>query len=362
LNRYECHVAASGYLNRELFPHPAVHLIDSEKWLTHRLLQVRHLLTRFEWPDVRRIEAAGIARVVRETAPQLVHVHFLWNLGVVADLAAQQGIPLVVTAHGTDVHRALADEGYRHRVQENLQHVALIIAVSEYIAERLREIGCSDAKIRMLHLGAPIPAAKAQVAPKDGQVRVLCVAAFRKMKGHKYLLEAFAQALERESRLFLTLVGDGELRHEIERQVLELGIREKVKLTGHAPPEEVREIMVRSHIYAQHSVHVEDIRPGGGLRVQEEGLSISMAEAASFGLPMVATRSGGLGEICLDGETGYLVDERDVSAMADRIVELAQSAETAQRMGANARLLAEREFDSEAQLSKIEDLYDEMLA
>ncbi|MHC4592363.1 MAG: glycosyltransferase, partial [Planctomycetota bacterium] len=321
LKRYECHVAASGYLNRGLFPHPAVHLIDSEKWLAHRLLQLCHFLRRFEWPDVRRVEAAGIARVVRETAPQVMHVHFLWNLGAVAHAVTEHDIPLVVTAHGTDVHRALADDGYRRRVQENLRNVARVVAVSEYIAERLREIGCPDGKIRMLHLGAPIPAVRAQLAPEDGQVQVLCVAAFRKMKGHKYLLEAFARALEREPRLFLTLVGDGELRDEIERRILELGIRRNVELTGHAPPEEVREIMARSHIYAQHSVHVEDIRPGGGLRVQEEGLSISMAEAASFGLPMVATDSGGLSEICLDGHTGYLVEQRDVSAMAGRIVE-----------------------------------------
>jgi glycosyltransferase involved in cell wall biosynthesis len=77
---------------------------------------------------------------------------------------------------------------------------------------------------------------------------------------------------------------------------------------------------------------------------------------------MVATDSGGLSEICLDGHTGYLVEQRDVSAMAGRIVELAQSAEMTQRMGANARLLAEKEFDSEVQLSKIEELYDDVLA
>jgi len=361
LKRYECHVAAAGYRNRDLFVNPAVHLVDSENPFLHRLRQAGHFLRWMEWPTAERLEVAGIRRVVRRIAPVLIHAHFLWNLRSSAPVAAEQSVPLVVTGHGTDVNKAIVDEPYRNDVLRGMERVARVIAVSDFIKGKLVQIGCPPGKIRRIYIGAPIPDVCADVASQGDRIQVLCVAAFNRAKGHSYLLEAFAVASQREACLFLTLVGDGPLRRDIERRIVELGITERVTLAGLVPPERLRGLMAASHIYVQPSVRIVQDRPGGRRSVQEEGLAISLVEAASFGLPLVVSRCGGMGEICRDGETGYEVQQRDVAAMADRIVELAQCPDRRMSMGAKARRLAEQEFDGDTQLGKIECLYDDVL-
>ncbi|MHC4480144.1 MAG: glycosyltransferase [Planctomycetota bacterium] len=361
LKRYECHIAAAGYVNRGLFPHPAVHLVDSEKMFLHRLLQLGHLLRRREWPTGDRVKTVGMRGLVSRVEPALIHVHFLWNLPVAAPVAEEFGLPLVVTAHGTDVNSAVARPRYRRDVLAGLERTTRVIAISDFIAGRLRQIGCPPEKVRRLYLGAPMPPVRANPASRHGLMRVLCVAALKEAKGHRYLLEAFARALREDPRLRLVLAGEGRRRAAIQQQMRQLGIEQKVELAGHIPPTAVGELMASSHIYVQHSLRHSLKLHDGQPVVQEEGLPVSLVEAASFGLPMVATRCGGQGEICRHGETGYLVDQRDVEGTADRILELARSPELAGRMGANARALAEREFDADVQLAQIERLYDEVI-
>jgi glycosyltransferase involved in cell wall biosynthesis len=361
LRRYECHVAASAYDDPGMYPHPNVHLVDSGRHLAHRLFQARHLLTHRQWPTGRRLRRAGIARLVRRLSPDLIHVHFLWNLGPAVPVAGREGLPLVVTAHGTDVNTAIVEAEYRERTLAHLEGADRVIAVSDFIAGRLVEIGCPQQKIRRIYLGAPIPDETATPGTDGGRIEVLCVGSLSETKGQGDLLEALALAAAREPRLRLTLVGDGPLRPLLERRAREPGLAGRVRLTGRVTPGQVGRFMAASHIYVQPSVRFVE-GPGARMRyVHEEGLPVTLVEAISFGLPTVATRCGGMGEACRDGETGFLVEQGDAGAIAERLLELARSPDLRAEIGARGRALACAEFDARAQLARAEELYDEML-
>ena len=351
LKRHVCRVAAAYYENRDRFPFPAVHLVDAPG-VGHRALQMLCALRTLRPPTTDRLRAWRLKKVVRRTGAELVHVHFLWS----AVHAVGCGVPFVITAHGTDVNRAAADEPYRRSLTPVLEAAARVIAGSDFIAGRLRQIGCPPEKVVRIRLGAPLPRETAR--PEEGaeRVRVVCVASLVPVKGHRFLIDAFARAAAAEPRLRLTLVGDGPLRAEIEELICSKGIEGRVERTGWLEPVRVQEVLKGAHIYAQHSVRVE-----AGPVLQEEGLPVSIVEAAACGLPIVASRTGGVPEICRHGENGHLVEEGDVEEMAERILELARDPRLRSRLGSAGRALVACEFDVEKQLAKLEDLYDEVL-
>ena len=116
----------------------------------------------------------------------------------------------------------------------------------------------------------------------------------------------------------------------------ELGLSESVHLTGRIPHDEVIAAFRRAHVYVQHSVTAPD--------GDEEGLPVSITEALAGGLPVVSTRHSGIPEVVRDDETGYVVDEGDVSGMAAAMVRMARQPERWDDFGQAARRLLEAEF------------------
>jgi len=92
-----------------------------------------------------------------------------------------------------------------------------------------------------------------------------------------------------------------------------------------------------------------------------EGLGLVLLEAAATGVPVIGSAVGGIPECVLDRETGFLVRERDVDALAARMGELLDDPLRRQRMGAQGRSLVERRFDARRQTASLEDLYDSVL-
>ena len=360
--RYRCHVAAYGHVNRDTFKYSPITFLDHHNRIIHRLMQLECGIESRKWPSTPRLHVWRLVRAARGSRAKLIHVNFLWHGPLAAEAARRCGLPLVVATHGSDVRRALVNPDFRESLQDVFNAAARVITPSDRDAAELCKLGCPPDKIVRLYLGAPIPPEQANVGRQGDSVNVVCVAAFLPVKGHRYLLEAFARSGAKEPRLFLTLVGDGELRAEMEEQIRHLGIAQRVKLTGWLKPQEVQQVLVRSHICVLHSVRIEETLPGIGPSMQEEGLPISLVEAAAFGLPIVATRTGGVAEICRDGENGFIVEEGDVEGMAEHILRLARDPALRSKLGKRSRELAISEFDVQKETGKLEALYDEVIA
>jgi len=361
LTRYDSCVVTPHYVNREQYPHPSVALIHPSGTCAYRWAQCQCAAALRRWPTTERLHGWRLAQIADEVHGVLAHVHFLWNARVALRAAEIGRLPFIVTAHGSDVHRALVDDAYRTGLRPVFEGAARIIAVSEFIGSTLRDIGCPPEKIVVQYLGVPCAEEPADVTRDSDSIRVVSVGAFKEVKGHRYLLAAFAKAREKEQRLHLTLVGDGPLRGALEQQAREAGVEGHVEFAGELPNPEVRALLSKCHLYAQHSVAVFKALPKGPPSLREEALGISLAEAAASGLPIVATRTGGVPEIVRHGQNGFLVAQKDVDAMGERIVELAGDAGLRQRLGENGRDLVARDFNEQKQLAKLERLYDQVV-
>jgi glycosyltransferase involved in cell wall biosynthesis len=348
-------MAVVGYQHRDWYPFGRVtELAPPADW-PRRWLRFRLSLRAGRWLNRDQLKREGLRRLLVEHRPRLVHVHFLWN-SYALTVASEAGLPVIFTAHGSDVMRAFADPDYRRELQEVFVGAACIIAVSEFIAARLAALGCPEGKIRVLPLGVPLPVLSPSAPRRD--LHILSVGSLLPIKGHHGLLRAFAIAHRRQPALRLTIVGEGPERAALVRLISEEGLQDRVRLAGQLSSTEVAQLLARSDIYAQMGQRLPN--PLAPDWPAEEGLGISYVEAAAHGLPLLATRAGGVPEICRHGQTGLLVEPEDVQGMAENILRLADDLQLRERLGQGGRTLVEEAFDLQRQTYRLESLYDEL--
>jgi len=164
-------------------------------------------------------------------------------------------------------------------------------------------------------------------------------------KGLTDLLAAIAQVRVHVYPIRLLLIGDGELRSELEAQARLLGLSDIVTFAGIRM--DVPEILAALDVFAFPSLW--------------EGLPLAVLEAMAAGLPVVATRVGGIPEAVEDGVTGLLVPPRDPEALAEAIITLLQDRERAVAMGQAGRARVEGYFSVERMVQQTEALYEELI-
>ncbi len=295
---------------------------------------------------------ATMANRLRPHDPVLIHSHFATDGLLALPLARALGLPLVTTLHGHDVNRsrrAMLLSGrlswqlyalFRRRLTERGE---LFLPVSDALRRRALALGYPPGRTLTHYLGIDLQRFESG-EPEPGLV--LHVGRLVEKKGTAMLLDAVARRPEAR----LAIVGDGPLRGALERRAAELGLAERVRFLGALPPADVAAWMRRAWLLAAPSVTAKD--------GDAEGLPTVIVEAAASSLPTVGTHHAGIPEAIAEGESGFLVVEHDPAALAERIATLLASAELRGRMGAAARELAERRFDSRRQAARLENLYD----
>ena len=173
-------------------------------------------------------------------------------------------------------------------------------------------------------------------------------------KGFEYGLRAFARVARSHPNLFLTMVGDGPRRRTLEHLTRSLGIGDRVVFTGVLSGHDVSERLRRSDILLAPSVTGRDGNREGSPMTVKEG-------SASQTVP-VSTYHAGIPEIVEDGTTGFLVSERDVEGLAERLDRLVRDRTLRERMGRAARAKMEHEFDNRVQVDELERIYDRVAA
>lgn len=237
-------------------------------------------------------------------------------------------LPLAVTFEGSDAQIGDAHPWYGRRLRALWDRADICIFVSQFLKRQACQRGCPPEKAVVLYRGVPIPPQPAHPAD-DGDLRVLCVASLLPVKGHRWLLEAFALARRQVPAMRLILLGDGPLMNPLKAQARRLGIQSTVEFRGAVPWEQVQSEMSRAHLYVQPSVPADD--------GSEEGLGLAVLEAQAWGVPAIVSRSGGLPETIEDQRTGLVVMPGDVQACAAAIAQKCATAAPRREMAAAAR-------------------------
>jgi colanic acid/amylovoran biosynthesis glycosyltransferase len=284
--------------------------------------------------------------------PALVHAHFGGDGWLISRSAERLHIPLVITLHGLDVTsqaKAPGLRGMRHRrnLRTAFDRAALVIAVSDFIRSKAIDLGADPAKVRVHHIGVPIPP-DPPAAPKRWDV--IFVGRFVEKKGIDDLVEAVGGLGKPRPRTLF--IGDGPLESPMRRRAAALGL--DATFLGAQPPAVVSRCMAESRILVAPS----KTAPNG----DTEGLPTTILEAASLGVPAISTYHSGIPEAVVPGETGLLGDEGDRTALAGNIRRLLGDDGLRARLGRQARRRVETHFDLAKQTRRLETLYDAAVA
>ncbi|PSQ79431.1 MAG: N-acetyl-alpha-D-glucosaminyl L-malate synthase BshA [Bacteroidetes bacterium QH_8_67_23] len=309
----------------------------------------------FEYPPYSLALTSKMVDVVQHEALDLLHMHYAIPHATSALLSRQildtQGerVPLVTTLHGTDITLVGQDPSFRPVVNYSINQSDGVTAVSEYLRQETKkhfDIGCDIEVIPNF-----IDTERFQRAEKDHFKQALCpegekvlvhVSNFREAKRAPEVVEVFSRLRAEGFDLKLLLVGDGPERTATQRLARERGVHDDVRFLGKQEP--VEEILSIADVF---------LMPSGS-----ETFGLAALEAMACGVPVVASNIGGLPELVVDGETGYLCPLGDVEAFTERAARLLGSEEHQSEMAAAARRRAVEVFDIDKVVPRYEEYYE----
>lgn len=294
--------------------------------------------------------SAGIAwfRAIADHAPALIHAHF-FNDGIDAVKIGQRlGLPVVTTLHGHDITKYENATAQSPANRQFFDRVDQVIAVSDFIAEQALARGCPEQKLVQHYIGIDLEKFT-QPKNESEDPSLLFVGRLVEKKGCTYLLQAMEQLKPRFPELRLTIIGEGNLKSELQQEVL--ARRLNVDFAGTANAAEIRQQLADCWLFVAPS-----ITAASG---DAEGLGMVFLEAQALQTPVVSFRSGGLVEAVAEGDTALLSDEKDVGGLARNIGDLLENPDLRHNMGKAGRERVERFFDVRKQCAKLESIYSE---
>jgi teichuronic acid biosynthesis glycosyltransferase TuaC len=255
-----------------------------------------------------------VARLHARHPFECVDAHFVYPDGYAAVRLGQQlGIPVVVSARGSDINLYPQNVHIRSKIVWTLRNAAGIIAVSKSLEKRIVELGLPQGAVRVIPNGIDPDrffATERTVArrklslPEEAKI-IVTVGNLSPQKSHARLIAAFARVGARENKLRLYIVGEGQLRPRLEEQIRALHISDRVILSGSRPNEELQLWFSAADISC--------------LASSAEGWPNVVFESIACGTPVVATNAGGVPEILSKPELGIIVDQT-VNSLANGIV------------------------------------------
>jgi L-malate glycosyltransferase len=287
---------------------------------------------------------------------ELMHAHYAIPHAATAWLAkqmlkAQRDLKVVTTLHGTDITLVGQDPSYFTITKFSIERSDAVTAVSAFLRdETYRAFGCDGCDVRVIpnfvstadFFPATDGSCRRALAPADHKI-LIHVSNFRPVKRVVDVVRIFAR-VRRATPATLVLVGDGPDRDAAEQEVDRLGLRADVRFPGKV--DRVADLLRGSDLFL--------------LPSQMESFGLSGLEAMACGVPVLATRTGGLPEVVVEGETGYLLPIGAVEEFADRALAILGDAALHARLRAAAAARA-REFSAERVVPRYEALYEETL-
>ena len=288
-------------------------------------------------------EAAWLLRQFQSKQITHVHVHFGTNPATVALLCRVLGGPTYsFTVHGPEEF----DRPEALYLKTKIEHCKFVVAVSSFGRSQLcRWSAFSDwPKIRIVRCGLPSDDLDQTVTPVEDNQRLVCVGRLIEQKGQFLLVEAARILRDAGMNFELVLVGDGELRGEIEHMIEAAGLQNCVRLIGWQTSQQVRDRLQKSRAFVLPSF--------------AEGLPVSIMEAFAAGRPVVSTYIAGTPELVRPVENGWLVPAGSSEALAAALKDVLQtSTDVLTDMGARGKQLVQELHRADSEAAKLAQLF-----
>lgn len=288
----------------------------------------------------------------------LIHAHFGTGAVYALPYAHRHDLPLVITFWGNDVSALIGSQRFNPARWRYLLYsralfrkADLMLGVSRELCALIGEFSGRPDAVRYWTHGVDLDRFRPVERSDDPEVvQLLMVGRFTEKKGHRYALQAFDRVISSGKSAHLTFIGSGELEAWCRDFVREKRLQAHVTFAGVKTQDETARRLAHSDVALVPSVVARNH--------DREGSPTVAKEASACGVPVIATWHAGLPEIVSDGETGFLVQERDIMSLADRMTRLIEDAALRRSFGRAARVRMEREFDLWKKVAELEDHYD----
>jgi colanic acid/amylovoran biosynthesis glycosyltransferase len=286
----------------------------------------------------------------------IIHCQFgiLGNEGIIyRDIGAIKG-KLVTSFRGYDISWYVKEYGEKVYNQLFIKG-DFFLANCEFFRQRAIQLGCDQKKIIVHGSGINCSRFSFQVRKPlaGGKIYIATTGRLVEKKGIEYAIRAVAQVLKNYPNLEYNIIGDGELKTHLQQIITELGVTEKINLLGWKNQEEIIQIINNTHIFIAASVTAKDGNQDAPVN--------TLKEAMAMGLPVIATRHGGIPELVQDGISGLLVPERDADAIADKLTYLLEHPELWEQMGKAGRAYVEKHYDINHLNDELVKIYQQVI-
>jgi N-acetyl-alpha-D-glucosaminyl L-malate synthase BshA len=310
----------------------------------------------FDYPPYETALASTMVDVIVNNNIDLLHVHYAIPHASAAYMAKKilekQGkiLPVITTLHGTDITLVGKDKTFAPVVTFSINESDAITAVSQNLRDETYNNFKIEKEIKVIQnfvdvkrfRKKPIDAFRRVIAPHNEKV-VLHASNFRKLKRVTDVVKVFAE-LNKKVPSKLLFVGDGPERPAAESLARDLGIYDETRFVGRQ--EQIEEVLAISDLFILPSDY--------------ESFGLAALEAMAAGVPVISSNAGGLPEVNIEGETGYLADVGDVETMSIRAIELLSDENKLNRFKTKAAAHA-RLYDIETIVPRYEALYNRFL-
>ncbi|EEG77691.1 N-acetyl-alpha-D-glucosaminyl L-malate synthase BshA [Dethiobacter alkaliphilus] len=309
----------------------------------------------FKYPPYTLALVNKIAELVEREGLDIIHAHYAIPHSFCAHMAREIledcGVRVVTTLHGTDITLVGSDPSFNRITRYSIEKSDGVTAVSESLcAETVEKFGVTK-PVRPIYNFINtrqvfrLPGSREQVGCPQADCKVLVhVSNFRPVKRVPDVVEVFAR-VRKEMNAKLLLVGDGVQRMEAQETAQRLQVQDDVRFMG--TQDNIIPILSAADLFLLPSA--------------KESFGLGALEAMACSVPVIASEAGGLPEVVVHGETGFLAPVGDVEALAGFALQALESEEKLQKMGEAARRRAEDVFDSERIVPQYEEFYREVL-
>ncbi len=283
---------------------------------------------------------------LRREKYDILHIHKPFDLPLGAWVRKKAGSRLILGSHGTDFFGG--DRLFARAVDASVscsRFNASLVAKRYRLTPEVIYNGFDPERFR------PLPASASNLREKMGispsEAVILYVGRLIGLKGVKFLLHA-ASRIRKSFPIKVVIVGEGEERNALANLSRDLGMERKVVFAGFIPHSEIPPYLRLARFAVFPSL-------------ADEAFGISICEAMACGLPVIGTRVGGIPELIVDGQTGFLTEPRDEAALAEKMENLLQDPEGGREMGRRAAERVRELFTWEKVVDRLMPVYKRVL-
>ncbi len=336
IQKHKSHIKGNVfYFYNGLIPR-IVEFPDSDNHLQNIItdsIKIKYFITRKLTKINESLNEYALKNALKKYKIDTVYAEYGTTGNACLNICKQLNIPLIVNFHGFDITvEQVLNENKNY--SKLLDYVKAVVVVSKEMKKTVLELGCEESKV---YYSPCAPDDKfLSINPTFNSKQFVSIGRFVDKKAPYYTILAFNQALTSNPGLKLILIGNGKLKNTCLNLVRYLKIEHAVVFKGVCKMDEILLILNESLAYVQHSI----IADNG----DTEGTPVAIMEASASALPVISTYHAGISDVIIDEETGILVTEHDVEAMANAMIRLANNTDLAKQMGIKGRKLIKSNY------------------